>query len=349
MSEIGIVAIGRNEGARLEQCLRSVVGRHLSIVYVDSASTDGSPALARQLGAYVIELDMSIPFSPGRARNEGATRLLQVNPHVKFIQFIDGDCEVNAQWIETAHQTLQQRPDAAVVCGRRRERYPEKTVYNALCDIEWNTPIGEANACGGDAMIRREAFEQAGGYNPTIVSGEEPELCQRLRGKGWKVLRIDAEMTLHDADMRSWRNWWRRAKRSGYGALDYSIRFKEGSDGAYVRHTRSAQFWTIGYVLLISQAIIFGSLLANWKIGLAAGLILAMILPLKMLHIAWRIYPKAKNVKLALVYGVLMMLGKWAYLAGQLQYRSDRAAGRNTRMIEYKQPGAPVSTVPGTH
>ncbi|HLL88750.1 MAG TPA: hypothetical protein VK324_05565, partial [Tepidisphaeraceae bacterium] len=70
MTDLGIIAIGRNEGERLRLCLRSVVGRGMPVVYVDSKSTDGSPDLARSLGAEVVELDMSIPFSAARARNE---------------------------------------------------------------------------------------------------------------------------------------------------------------------------------------------------------------------------------------------------------------------------------------
>ena len=50
MSTVGIVAIGRNEGERLHRCLNSVVGRGLTLVYVDSGSTDGSIKLARNLG-----------------------------------------------------------------------------------------------------------------------------------------------------------------------------------------------------------------------------------------------------------------------------------------------------------
>ena len=42
MSDIGIVAIGRNEGERLRRCLNSVIGRGLRVVYVDSNSTDDS-------------------------------------------------------------------------------------------------------------------------------------------------------------------------------------------------------------------------------------------------------------------------------------------------------------------
>ena len=57
-------------------------------------------------------------------------------------------------WLATATGVLRAHPDIAAACGRRRERFPERSVYNLLCDIEWNTPVGEARACGGDVMMR---------------------------------------------------------------------------------------------------------------------------------------------------------------------------------------------------
>lgn len=66
MSDLGIVAIGRNEGERLRRCLNSLVGRGLPVVYVDSNSTDQSVELARSLGAVVVELNLSVPFTAAR-------------------------------------------------------------------------------------------------------------------------------------------------------------------------------------------------------------------------------------------------------------------------------------------
>src|SRR4051812_49502751 len=61
-ADVGVVAIGRNEGERLGRCLRSVVGRVAAAVYVDSNSTDDSVGLARALGADVGRLDVSPPL-----------------------------------------------------------------------------------------------------------------------------------------------------------------------------------------------------------------------------------------------------------------------------------------------
>ena len=213
---IGVVAIGRNEGERLVRCLASIPAG-VPTVYVDSASTDGSQEAARAAGASVHALDMARPFTAARARAEGADVLYQRFPETALIVFVDGDCEVEPGWLETAAEFLTAHPDFAVVGGRRRERHPEASFYNALADYEWNQPAGEAESCGGDAMMRARAYRDVGGFNAAMIAGEEPELCSRLRGAGWRIMRLDAPMTIHDAATFRFGQWWRRGVRSGFG------------------------------------------------------------------------------------------------------------------------------------
>ena len=97
---VGVVVIGRNEGERLQRCLRSLVGDVQKIVYVDSGSTDDSVDFAESLGVRVVELDMSKPFTMARGRNTGLAELSRLHPEVEYIQFVDGDCEVAGGWID---------------------------------------------------------------------------------------------------------------------------------------------------------------------------------------------------------------------------------------------------------
>ncbi|MCK5425045.1 MAG: glycosyltransferase, partial [Emcibacter sp.] len=225
--DVGAVIIGRNEGERLRTCLQSLVGVIDHLVYVDSGSSDQSVSMAREMGVDVVELDLARPFTAARARNEGFQKLIQDSPELKYVQFVDGDCEIDPAWIGKASKFLKENNTVSVACGRRAERYPDKTIYNFLCDMEWNTPIGEAKSCGGDALMLVEAIKEVGGYNNDLIAGEEPELCYRLRHKGWRVWRIDEEMTLHDADLTRFSQWWVRAIRSGHayaeGAYMYGL------------------------------------------------------------------------------------------------------------------------------
>ncbi|WP_126172153.1 glycosyltransferase family 2 protein [Altericroceibacterium xinjiangense] len=216
----GFVIIGRNEGARLAQSLTSVIGETNCAVYVDSGSTDHSVALASSLGIPVVELDPAIPFTAARARNAGLFWLQQNHPGLDYVHFIDGDCELVSGWLSAALAALEAEPDIAAVCGRRRERQPEASPYNALCDAEWNTPVGLAETCGGDALFRVAPLMAVGGFSESLIAGEEPDLCHRIRCKGWRIRRIDADMTVHDAAMKRFSQWWQRNRRSGFATAE---------------------------------------------------------------------------------------------------------------------------------
>lgn len=325
MHQLGIVAIGRNEGDRLKQCLESALGWG-TVVYVDSGSTDGSIELARSLGVEVVELDLSIPFTAARARNAGFVRLQAIAPQIEFVQFVDGDCEVVASWWEKGLSTLETQPLVGVVCGRRRERYPQASIYNLLCDCEWNTPVGEATACGGDAMMRVEAFEAAGRFNPSIIAGEEPELCVRVRQQGWKIWRLDAEMTLHDAAMLRFGQWWKRSLRAGHAYAEGAWRHGGKPERFWVRESLSIWFW--------GAAIPIIALGAAWGTG-SRSLVLLLVYPLLVAKI-YRSEQQRLQPKQAFLYALFCVIGKFANLLGQLKFHFNRLSGRQNQLIEYK-------------
>ncbi|MEX2081495.1 MAG: glycosyltransferase family A protein, partial [Dehalococcoidia bacterium] len=151
------------------------------VIYVDSASSDESVAIARGAGCMVHELDASRPLSAARARNEGLDRLLASHPRLELIQFVDGDCEILPGWIEAARRELEAMPQVVIVCGRVRERSRARSIYSRLCDIDANRPPGETTSCGGLFMTRMAQFREVGGFEPSVVAGEEAELCLRLR------------------------------------------------------------------------------------------------------------------------------------------------------------------------
>lgn len=342
MNVLGVVAIGRNEGERLRRCLGSLVGRGPAVVYVDSGSTDGSVALARSMGVEVVELDMASPFTAARGRNAGFERLGAVAPGALCVMFLDGDCEVADGWLDRAVRELEEAPDVAVVCGRRRERFPGRSIYNRLVDAEWDPPVGEIDTCGGDALMRASAFAAVGGFDPTVPAGEEPELCRRLRRAGWKVRRVDADMTWHDSAMLRFGQWWRRQFRSGYGAQDVVARFGGGGD-LFRKQIRGAWAWAAGWPLAVVAAGGLGAALGG-PLGAAAGAsAAAALLPLQMARLALKARGRVGDARTAVAYGVLTMVGKWAQLAGQLSFLGDHAAGRRARLIEYKAAGPPAA------
>lgn len=328
IKQLGLVVIGRNEGDLLRQCLLWAISQVAAVVYVDSGSTDDSVSMARSLGVDVVELDMSRSFTAGRARNEGFWYLIQKYPKIELVQFVDGDCEIVAQWLETAQTTLENQAHLAIACGRRRERFPEKSIYNRLCDLEWDTPIGETKACGGDFMVRVSAFQQVQGFDSSLIAGEEPELCIRLRQQGWKILRLDADMTLHDAQMSSIGQWWRRAVRGGYAYAEGSWIYGRTSEGHWVKESRSIWFWGFALPLLIIVML------------LPTNNLSLLLLTLYVLVIG-RIYLSLEQ-RLdrldAWLYAIHCVMSKFPQTQGQIKFHLGRLIGKGSSLIEYKSP-----------
>jgi GT2 family glycosyltransferase len=323
-STTGVVVIGRNEGDRLRRCLVSEVREAQLVVYVDSGSADDSVHLAKTLGAEVVELDPNMPFTAARARNEGFKRLRGMRTTLAYVQFVDGDCELRAGWLAKAAQFLSDHEDVAAVSGRLREKYPENSVYNTLCDIEWDTPLGEAKACGGIAMFRVDAFERVQGFRVDLIAGEEPELCVRLRAMGWRVWRIADEMALHDSAMSRFGQWWKRSVRAGHAFAQGAGLHGASPERHYVRESRSAWFWALGVPL--------SAFVCSAFVG-PIGLVIFAVYPLQVVRLALR---GVRSTRENWLHAVFLVIGKFPEMLGEVQYFARRRLGRQSRLIEYK-------------
>ena len=312
---IAAIVIGRNEGARLIACLAALKGQVGSIIYVDSGSTDGSVEEAEKVNAQVIAMDMTQPFTAARARNAGIAALPS---DAELVQFLDGDCIMQAAWLEAAEGFLKTHADVAVVCGRRREIAPEASIYNQLIDDEWDTPIGQALACGGDALMRAQALRDVGGYRDDLIAGEEPELCVRLRQSGWKIWRIDAEMTRHDAQLTRFSQWWKRTKRAGHAFAEGAALHGAPPERHWVNETRRALLWGVALPLVIFVLALLITPLA---------LLLLVIYPIQVLRLSRRG---------GMTWAIFSVLGKFAEGWGALGFYLGRLRGKRSALIEYK-------------
>lgn len=327
MTRIGVVIIGRNEGERLVRCLESVLPTGAPTAYVDSGSTDNSVQVARGKGVLVVELDPARPFSAARARNEGLESLLRVHSDLRYVHFIDGDCELAPGWLDAASAELDRDPRVAAVCGRLRERQRQQSIYNRLCDIEWAGEMGRISSCGGVATYRVESFLAQGGFHADIVAGEEPELCLRLRRAGHDIIRIATEMGTHDAAMTSWRHWWKRSVRSGFAYAEGAARHGRSPDRYCVSDCRSIWLW--------GAAIPLAAGAGAWPTG-GWSLLLLAVYPLQ----AWRIHRRMRRRGYgwgdAALYACACVAGKFPALQGQVRYVLRRVRGGPVRVIEHR-------------
>jgi GT2 family glycosyltransferase len=320
---VGFVVIGRNEGPRLEACLRSVLAVSNRVIYADSASTDGSPALAQRLGAKVVSLPDDGALTAARGRNAGYRELLGQWPECDLVQFLDGDCILQPQWLPAALDFLRDHPEVAVACGRRFEAHPDASVYNRMCDEEWNTSCGQTAACGGDALIRRAALDQVEGYRDELRAGEEPEMTGRMRAAGWKVWRIDVPMTEHDAQIHSFDQWWRRTQRGGFGYAQVWSATGDLPQRIYGRQLASALTWGVLIPLLgLIVALVAGKF---WLL-----LLVPLLYGLQLVRIGLRSAPGPRKWARA----ALILLAKFPEAVGAARFL---LGGTSRGLLEYKK------------
>ena len=216
LPDIDCIIIGVNCENTLERCIKSILSgsypEHLMhIIYSDGGSSDRSVAIAHQFSeVIVIELNPEYP-TPGLGRNAGWKA-----GRSPYVQFLDSDTILDREWMITAIDSMK-NPAVGAVRGYRKELHPERSFFNWIGDMEWNTKPGECDSFGGDVLIRRSALETTGGYDEELVGGEDPELSWRVTRIGWKILMLDALMTSHDLAMLKTSQYLKRSFRSGYG------------------------------------------------------------------------------------------------------------------------------------
>jgi len=329
-SKLSVVVIGRNEGARLERCLQSVHAMEfngdLEIIYVDSGSIDGSVALAEKLGVKTIALS---PLRPTAALGRNAGWRAATG---EMVFFLDGDTVVDKSF---AAKALRKFDDTAIACvwGHRREMYAQQTLYNLVLDLDWMYPPGAAAFCGGDALFRRSALAEVGGFDESLIAGEEPEMCRRIIAAGHRILHVDEPMTQHDLAVKSFGQYWVRATRAGHAYAEVSSRFAASGDLFWRTETRRNRL----QVFALSSTVFAGIFASVWvRSAWPAAAVLAMLCML-VLRTAWRARWKSNNVWTLLLYGVHSHVQQLPIFVGQMRYIWNQRRGRRLGIVEYKQ------------
>ena len=333
VSAVGLVVIGRNEGERFQACLASLpVG--IPAVYVDSGSTDNSVANAQAAGVEVAHLSTDHGFTAARARNMGWRTLLKTFPHLHFVQFIDGDCSLDGRWLGEALASIVQDDELAIVFGRRRERYPERSFYNGQCDREWDVPVGEVLSCGGDAFMRVTALRQVDGYNDQLIAGEEPDLCLRMRAVGWRVRRIEPEMTLHDAAILTFGSWWKRAKRAGHAYAEHVFVHGRNAIPDWTRAVASMLVWGLVLPFVLLSGAILG--LVSRPMWFVFPLAVGLIYLLQFVRLSNRNTRQGLPSRVARAEAFFLIVAKFAHCAGAATFLLDSVRGKRPVLMEYK-------------
>ncbi len=327
---LSVVIIGRNEGPRLVRCLASVralrgVTGAVEIIYVDSASTDDSVNVAQACGAQVIVLQGERPTA-ARGRNAGWRAA-----HAPFVLFLDGDTILDPDFVARALPHFSDER-VAVVCGQRREIAPGNSVYNRVLDLDWVFQAGAAAYCGGDALMRRAVLQELNGYDASLIAGEEPDLCCRMRLRGYVILQTGEPMTGHDLAITRWPQYWRRAVRTGYAYTQVARRFRHTAQplwSAEVKHNLLSG----GALLLLACGGVTATLWQRSLWPLIFGLLFFTCLSVRT---ALKTHWKAPQLATRLLYGAHSHVQQIPIFIGQLMFWRDQWRRQRRALIAYK-------------
>jgi glycosyltransferase involved in cell wall biosynthesis len=258
---LSFVVIGLNEAAHLAESIESLFQqgfdrREIEILYVDSESDDGSPEVARRAG---VDRVLTIPraiANAARARNAGLAEV-----RAPFVQFVDGDTRIEPDWGRIGVEALIADTTLVGVEGSLREKDPNASIYNAVCELDWPSSPGEIDYVGGNGLYRVAPLREAEGFDARMRVGEEPELGVRLRARGWKMRHIHAPMARHDLELFSLKEYLYRAYTGGKACA-----LVVGATGGARHGYWSKRMWrTLALAFALSAPLVLALMLLLWN------------------------------------------------------------------------------------
>jgi hypothetical protein len=211
-----------NDAARLRRCLASIAadpvpdGDH-EVVVVDNGSIDDSALTAAQAGARVL----SAPHvKVAEARNRGVAET-----RAPILAFVDADHEIMPGWTAAALDVLADPFIAAV--GNVYHAPPEANWVQRLIDGLRGHDIVARDVdwlAGGNLAVRRDAFLQVGGFDPSLQTCEDVDLCQRLRASGHRLVADPRLVSYHHGDPKTLSELFRGECWRGGDNLRVSLR-----------------------------------------------------------------------------------------------------------------------------
>lgn len=225
--DLSVIIVNWNSGryalAAIESVRATVGALSYEVLVVDNASTDHSmQLLARPLPATTL-IPSPVNLGFARANNLAAARargraLLFLNPDTRLLEgalarllealdaspavgvvgarLLNEDGSVQTSCVQAFPTVLNQALDAEWL----RRRLPRLTLWGAaaLFVPPDGTPAPVEAVSGACLMIRRDVFEQVGGFSEEyFLYAEDLDLCYRVRQLGCEVRHVPGALVVH--------------------------------------------------------------------------------------------------------------------------------------------------------
>jgi len=312
---ISFVIIGLNEEKMIARCVESILGidypiDKMELIYVDSGSRDHTLEIVSKYPITIVQLKTDTP-SAGLGRNEGL-KICKGD----LVQFIDGDCMIDSQWLKNSLPYMAGN-EIACVTGRRKELFCEKSIYNKLIDLTWqNAPSGYVHTPGGGGLFKKSILQEVGPYDPNMTA-EEAELDYRIIRKGYKILNIVDIMIHHDVDISSLFQYLKRAIRNGYGTAQIFKKYRHSKD-------KPRSFYST-VIKADAQVILFIAMVLSFSLGrFPISCILASCVGIFVLRKVIKTYLSSRSLWMSFFFPVMSFLSRCAGFIGYIKCSLER-------------------------
>lgn len=203
-----------NEQEHILRCVSSIVQwapADREIIVVDNGSRDATARIAEEAGARVVH---SRARTIGAVRNEGVAVA-----RGDILVFIDADCALTEAWRDGVAPALEALRAGRFGCAGSQV-VPPANESNFLWR-HWFTPfVNQASAShlgSAHLMCTRTLFDQIGGFDEALATGEDYDFCARVRGRGQRLLNQPDLRVEHYGFPRNWSEFWGRERWHGRG------------------------------------------------------------------------------------------------------------------------------------
>ncbi|MEA2665131.1 MAG: dolichol-phosphate mannosyltransferase, partial [Candidatus Eremiobacteraeota bacterium] len=222
VGRVSIVVPARDEELRVGPCLDALRTVDAQVLVVDDCSSDGTAALARSLGATVVD-GRELP-----ADWAGKTWALQQGLEAAcgdWVVFLDADTRPKpnliAALVEAAEPFDLLSAGPRFVCESVGERLLHPSMAATIpyrvgpADVDgWQPRPSRALANGQCIVVRRGPFCAAGGWGRVRSNTtEDIALARSLRAAGWRIGFVDAadllEVRMYESARETWSGWGR--------------------------------------------------------------------------------------------------------------------------------------------
>jgi glycosyltransferase involved in cell wall biosynthesis len=210
---VSFIVPALNEEKHISQCLTAIQRllrpaeiSDIEIIVVDNQSTDGTVDMSREFGATIVTVS---PGRPSRARNAGAAAARGV-----WLAFVDADCELAPNWLTTCAANMLGDQQVLAVAGAMcppasNASWVERAWYELACVPPYMAAKPMRWLPTFNILVRRDAFERAGGFDESLCTCEDCDLSYKLVAFG-KLILDSRTHAIHRGESRSLGELFRR-------------------------------------------------------------------------------------------------------------------------------------------